>query len=139
MYKIYQVVNETLEDIAKKINTTSENLKKINGINSAIPGSYIIIPTNESEYKKYIVKQGDNVYTIARENGVDYNTLLKINGLNENDYIYPNQEILIPNNNIYITGENETINDIINKLKIDIEQIQNIGELYLVRDQIIKF
>ena len=81
MYKIYQVGNETLNDIAAKFNTTIEALEKLNGIQSVIPGSYIIIPNTESsDYTTYIVKQGDNLYAIARAYQVDYPTLLKING-----------------------------------------------------------
>ena len=101
MYKIYQVGNETLSDIAKKINTTVENLEMLNGISAVIPGSYIIIPTgnNNSDYTTYIVKQGDNMYAIARMYGVDYETLLKLNGLNKDDYIYQNQEVMIPTSN----------------------------------------
>ena len=140
MYKIYQVGNETLSDIARKFNTTIEDLERINGINNVIPGSYIIIPTiDTSEYTKYIVKQGDNMYAIARMYGVDYDTLLKVNGLNADDYIYPNQEIIIPTSKVYVTNGNETINEILNKLQISMENIKNIGDLYLLKDQIIKF
>lgn len=141
MYKIYQVGNETLSDIAKKINTTVENLEMLNGISAVIPGSYIIIPTgnNNSDYTTYIVKQGDNMYAIARMYGVDYETLLKLNGLNKDDYIYPNQEVMIPTSKTYVTNGNETINEILNKLQIEIGNIKNIGDLYLLKDQIIKF
>ena len=141
MYKIYQVGNETLSDIAKKINTTVENLEMLNGISAVIPGSYIIIPTgnNNSDYTTYIVKQGDNMYAIARMYGVDYETLLKLNGLNKDDYIYPNQEVMIPTSKTYVTNGNETINEILNKLQIEIVNIKNIGDLYLLKDQIIKF
>ena len=141
MYKIYQVGKETLSDIAKKINTTVENLEMLNGISAVIPGSYIIIPTgnNNSDYTTYIVKQGDNMYAIARMYGVDYETLLKLNGLNKDDYIYPNQEVMIPTSKTYVTNGNETINEILNKLQIEIGNIKNIGDLYLLKDQIIKF
>ena len=140
MYKIYQVGNETLIDIATKFNTTTETLEKLNGIQSVIPGSYIIIPNTESsDYTTYIVKQGDNLYAIARTYQVDYPTLLKINGLDENDYIYPNQQIMIPNNKMYVTNEQEKISDILNKLNIKLDGIKNLEDLYLVKDQIIKF
>ena len=140
MYKIYQVGNETLNDIAAKFNTTTEMLEKLNGIQSAIPGSYIIIPNTESsEYTTYIVKQGDNLYAIARTYQVDYPTLLKINGLDENDYIYPNQQIMIPNHKMYITNEQEKISEILNKLNLKLDDIKNLDELYLAKDQIIKF
>lgn len=139
MYKIYQVGNETLSDIADKLNTTVENLEKLNGINNVVPGSYIIIPSNNMEYSTYIVKQGDNIYSIARMYGVDYDTLLKLNGLNENDYIYPNQEILIPNSKMYVTNKEENLKMILNKLQIELSDIKNLEDLYLVQDQIIKY
>lgn len=136
MYKIYQVGNETLEDIAKKLNTSVDEIVRLNGTSNVMPGNYIIVPTNK-DFTSYIVKQGDNIYSIAKNNGVDYETLLKINGLDQNDYIYPNQEIIIPNRNIYVTKENETIKDIINKLNI--KDIKDIEDLYLLKDQMIKF
>jgi LysM repeat protein len=142
MYQIYQVGNgETIDIIAKKLGITVDELKRINGINDNITlmsGSYIIIPNNNmnQEYKKYIVKPGDNMYTIARENNIDLDSLLSLNGLNKNDYIYPNQEIIIPINRTYVTKENDTIKDIIDRLNIDIEKIDN---LYVVRDQIISY
>ena len=140
MYKIYQVGNETLNDIAAKFNTTIEALEKLNGIQSVIPGSYIIIPNTESsDYTTYIVKPGDNLYAIARAYQVDYPTLLKINGLDENDYIYPDQKIMIPNSKIYVTNEQEKISDILNNLNIKLDNIKNLEDLYLVKDQIIKF
>lgn len=136
MYKIYQVGNETLEEIARKLNTTIDEIVKLNGTSNIITGSYIIVPTNK-DFTTYLVKQGDNIYSIAKKSGIDYETLLKINGLNPNDYIYPDQEIIIPNRKIYVTKENETIKDVINKLNID--NIKNIEDLYLVKDQMIKF
>lgn len=136
MYKIYQVGNETLEDIAKKLNTNVDEIVRLNGTSNIIPGSCIIVPANK-DFTTYIVKQGDNIYSIAKNNGVDYETLLKVNGLDQNDYIYPNQEIIIPNKKIYVTKENETIKDIINKLNIN--NIKNIEDLYLLKDQMIKF
>lgn len=136
MYKIYQVQNETLEDIARKLNTTVDEIVRLNGTSNIAPGSYIIVPSSR-DFTTYIVKQGDNIYSIAKNNGVDYETLLKINGLDQNDYIYPNQEIIIPNRNIYVTKENETIREVMNKLNMN--DIKNIEDLYLVKDQMIKF
>lgn len=136
MYKIYQVQNETLEDIARKLNTTVDEIVRLNGTSNIAPGSYIIVPSSR-DFTTYIVKQGDNIYSIAKNNGVDYETLLKINGLDQNDYIYPNQEIIIPNRNVYVTKENETTREVMNKLNMN--DIKNIEDLYLVKDQMIKF
>ena len=147
MYQVYQIKNgETIESIAKKLNTTSDEIRRLNGIgdNATIrEGSYIIIPNNgmisnnidNNEYKKFIVKKGDNLYAIARNNNIDYQTLIRINGLKEDEYIYPNQEILIPNKKTYVTGE-EKIKDVLNKLNLNMDQIE---ELYLKEDQIINY
>ena len=131
---------ETIETIATKLNISGDELKKINGIKSGImlrPGSYIIIPTRKSgEYKTYIVKQGDNMYSIAKQNNVDYKTLLSLNGLNENDYIYPNQEIIIPIGNMYVTKETDTVEKVLTSLNIPVDEI---NELFLKEDQIIRY
>ena len=143
MYQVYQVLlGETIESIANKIGLSVDELRRLNGIGeNAIlrEGSYIIIPKNiinngNMNYKTYIVKQGDNMYAIARDNNMDFNSLLKINGLNENDYIYPNQEIIIPNKKTYVTNNNDTIQDVMTKLSIKEDKI---GDLYLKEDQII--
>jgi len=88
----------------------------------------------------YVVVKGDNIYEIARNNNVGYEELLKINGLDKDDYIYPGQQILIPKNNIslYVTNENETLSDVANKLGIsEMELIENNKTIYLFPEQLI--
>lgn len=145
MYRIYQIENETsLEEIANKFNTTADNLKKINGINNNYyiqRGNYIIVPLLENEnFETYKVKQGDSMYAIAQKYNVNYNDLLDLNGLDKDEYIYPNQEILIPKPgvNFIVTKENETLADISNKLDMTQDEIirQN-STIYLMPDQLI--
>lgn len=137
MYKIYQVTtNETLEDVARKFNTTREELIRLNGNINNLIGSYLIVPNN-NEYQTYIVKDGDNIYKIARDNNIDFSTLLKINGLDADDYIYPNQQILLPTNKMYVTNEGDTMGMIFNKLGITPNQISNLEEIKVEEDQTI--
>lgn len=144
MYGIYQVSpNDTLENIADTVGTTVDNLKKLNGIMTDMilrPSSFLIVPKYDSNYEKYIVKKGDNMYSIAKNYGINYQSLLKLNGLDEEDYIYPNEAILIPKGfNAYIT-ENETIEEIARKLNIPIEMvISKNPNLMVVEDQVIKY
>ena len=68
--------------------------------------------------------------------------LEKINGLEEDDYIYPNQEILIPKQGvgIYVTVDNETLEDISKKIGIRPEVIMDQNDkLYLLPDQLIVY
>ncbi len=144
MYQIYQVgPNETITSIANKLNISVDELRKINGIGenfSIVAGSYIIIPSNSNmdneEYIKYVIKPGDNIYSIARDYNIDFETLLNLNGLNKDDYIYPSQEILIPKRKTYITKDNDTIKTVLEKLNINEDKIR---DLYLIPDQIILY
>lgn len=147
MYQIYQVgPNEDINVIARKIGIPADELRRINGIgdtSNIISGSYIIIPSMNNmndnymeECNKYTVKTGDTMYGIAKDSNIDVDTLLSLNGLNKNDYIYPNQEIVIPSSKTYVTQENDTIKDIVNKLNINTDKIK---DLYVVKDQVIMY
>lgn len=143
MYQVYQIKEgENLNDVANKLNINISELKRLNGLTDNIvlkSGSYIIIPNSNyigTNYSKYIIKKGDTLYSIAKANNIDYQTLVKFNGLKDGEYIYPEQEIIIPSINTYITKEKETIKDVLTKLNINID---NIKDLYLEEDQIINY
>ena len=146
MYKIYQVeMGETLDTIALKLNTTVDTLKEINGILTdvtLIPGSFLIVPVFDDKFITYEVKNGDTIYSISKNYNVDYNLILKLNGLDENDYIYPNQKLVIPNSNYtyYITLENDTLPIIAQKMNKNIIDILNQNDnIILEKDQLIIF
>lgn len=144
MYKIYIVeYGDTLGKIAEKFDVSVDVLEKINGpINNLVPGMQIVVPNNSSNlpFSNYVVEKGDSVYDIARKNNVNYQDLIMLNGLDENDYIYPGQQILVPKPGygIYITEDNETINGIAGRIGIQPNSIisQN-GSLYLMPNQLI--
>lgn len=145
MYRIYQVeYGDTINSIATKTGTTANNIKNINGINSdsdLVVGSLIIVPKEENQlFEKYIVKKGDSIYSIAKAYNVDPSTLLLLNGLNKNDYIYPNQEITVPKNGVvvYVTKEGDTVDGIINNLGIDANTFNRENErIFVLGDQLV--
>ena len=143
MYKIYQIeYGDTLDLIALKTNTTIDELKRINGINDNYDisvGELIIVPNNNEMFSTYIVNTGDTLWSIAQSNNIDVDTLLKLNGLDEGDYIYPNQEIIIPSSNvdIYITKYNDTVQDVLSNLDVDIVTLANENnKIFVVEDQL---
>jgi len=143
MYKIYVVeYGDTINSIAQKFSVSIDALEKINGpINSLVPGMQIVVPNNGTlPFTTYIVEKGDSIYDIARKNNVNFHDLLLVNALEENDYIYPGQELLIPKSGygLYVTVDNDTLNTVSVKLKIKAEDIvsQN-GALYLMPNQLI--
>lgn len=146
MYSIYQIqVGDTLDTIANKVGTTKQILLTINGLvdTNLVPGNYIVIPMNVNlPFTTYTVKKGDNIYEIAREYGVDYETLLEINGLNKDDYIYPDQEIIIPNKNfnVYVTRDNDSLATVAAKLGANqVDLIRDNATIYLLPEQLILY
>src|SRR5574344_393619 len=98
MYEIYVTMyGDNLSSIADKFSISVDELERINGkIDTIAPGMQIVVPkSNRIPFNTYIVKQGDTIYDIARESNLNPKYLLMINGLNENDFIYPNQELII--------------------------------------------
>lgn len=145
MYSIYQVeYGDTIDIIAKKSGTTPENIKNINGINNnsdLMVGSLVIIPKKTDNYfENYVVKAGDSIYSIARMYNTNPDTLLLLNGLNKDDYIYPNQEIIVPLSGVivYITKEGDTIDYIINNLGVDANELNKQNKkIFVMPDQLI--
>ena len=147
MYEIYKVqTGDTLDSIANKYGTTQALLLQINGLPDSytpLPNSKIIVPLNQnSTYKYYTVKKGDNMYRIAEENNVNYELLLQINGLEKDDYIYPNQTILLPQNglSLYLTKQGDTLSEILENFNTTYQEIKEKNpNIYLASEQIIVF
>lgn len=147
MYEIYKIKEgDTIEGIAQKYGTTVGVLRQINGFydnNFIKDGNQIIVPVQKMQpYLYYTVKKGDNMYEIAKDNGVDYNLLLQINGLDEGDYIYPNQTIMIPRKGIklYMTSDNDTLDFVLKKMGVSVDEMVKENEnVYLRPEQILIF
>lgn len=88
---------DVLEKIARNHHTTVTEIMRINKMNSTRLqiGQILYVPTSgfsssssthstiEQEPKYYIVKNGDNPWTIAIKNGIKVEELLRLNNLND--------------------------------------------------------
>ena len=127
-------------------------MKKIKNKNVKFFFSYLIlgefmleIPENNYYTDYYIVKEGIMLEDFAKKYNIDNRLLSILNGLNKEDYLYPNQTILMPKNNMnyYITKDTDTLNDvnrIMNSNIIDlINQNNNIflkeGQLIIYKEK----
>ncbi len=145
MFDRYKVKNgEDLLLIAKKFNTTPDFIKDINDIyfvENLRAGMDIVVPKNrETYFEIYKIEQGDTLYKIARDYNVNPDLLANMNGLDINDYIYPNQELLIPKTNYsyYITSEGDTLNTVTKTFDISKERLLDQNQtIYLLPGQII--
>lgn len=139
MYSVYEVKqNETLESIANDLNITIEQLIKLNGnLDNLKQGQLIVIPTKVN-YSTYLAKKGDTLYSISKKYNIDIKSLELINGFKEDEYLYVEQEVLIPNNKIYVTKENDNLIEIIEKLNMSFDKLTSLNDtLILKEDQII--
>ena len=135
---------DSLENIAYKFNTDIETIKDINNIfneNSLREDMEIIVPNNfESYFNIYTIESGDTLYEIARKYNINPTLLASINGLDMNDYIYPNQEILIPKSgySYYITDEGDTLDTVSDTFMIEKKQLLEQNKtIYLLPGQVL--
>lgn len=135
---------EDLKDVAKKYNTTIKIIQDLNNLyylDDVREGMEVVVPKESKDYfNYYVVKQGDSLYRIARQYNINPELLASINGLNMDDYIYPNQQILIPKNgySYYITAEGDTIEGVINAFNSTKEKfLLDNSTIYLMPGQLL--
>ena len=94
---------------------------------------------NNDFFENYIVKEGDTLYQLSKDNNVDIDMLSKINGLASYDYLYPNQTLLIPKEDIklYITKEGDTLKTVSTDKDVPLDTIiSNNKNIYLLPNQL---
>lgn len=136
--------NENLLNVANKYNTSVKILQDINNLyclDDVREGMEIIVPTESKDYfNYYVVEQGDSLYGIARKYNINPELLANINGLDDDDYIYPNQQILIPKNgySYYITAEGDTLDEVIRAFNSNRDKFLNENKtIYLMAGQLL--
>ena len=143
MYDKYTVgYNETLSDIASRFNTTKEELLSVNNIydeGMVRAGMDIAVPVSNDYFTTYTVNSGDNLYAISRRYNINPTLLAALNGLNMDDYIYPNQKIMIPKSgySFYITKDGDTLSTVADKFKRNVNELTSMNNtIYLLPGQL---
>ena len=103
-----------------------------------------MLDDNLNEKKEYFdyytVIEGDTLYRIGRKYNINPNILAALNVLNMDDYIYPNQTILIPISgySYYITAEGDTIDEIIKVFNSNLNKFMDENKtIYLMAGQLL--
>ena len=106
---------DSLYSIAKKYNTTVNELKRYNNLKSELLniGDRIVIPCNvendykpgESNYVSYTIEKGDTLYSIANKFGTTVDKIKQDNNLTSNNLVVGN--ILIVNDNTNVSSVKE--------------------------------
>ena len=145
MYKVYKVLpGEELRSMADKLNMEMQVLCELNGLTEETEvraGENIVVPNHQaSMFQTYRVKSGENLYEIGKRYDVSASNLALINGIEESDYIYPNQELMIPRKGvtIYVTKDGDTLMDAVRYFKSSPEKLQMENEnIYLLPEQLL--
>lgn len=145
MYDKYLIKKgENIDILAKKFATNPSILMEINNIpfkDYFREGKEIVVPLNKDKYfEYYTVQKGDSLYKIAREKNLNPELLALLNGLDNDDYIYPNQAIMLPKSNYsyYVTAEGDTFDMVTKKFNVDKNTFLKENEIiYLMPGQLL--
>ena len=100
-----------------------------------------MMPNDSGTYFEYYkIKSGDTLYAIAKKYNINPELLASLNGLNSNDYIYPDQMILIPKSSYsyYITKSGDTLDNVANIFNISVDDMLKQNEvIYLLDGQLL--
>ncbi len=149
---------DNLYTIAEKYNVDVESIKDLNNLNTnnLSIGQQLKIPTilidetkiPENNYQEYIVKKGDNLYTIAKRFNISVDDIKKINNLKNNELSigqlliigkYPNNDNGVflecygnddPSNyNTYIVKKDDNLYSIAGRYNISVNKLKEINNL----------
>ena len=89
----------TLYAIAQFFGTTVEELARANGLRppyTIYPGQKLVLPIEDiTSPEYYVVRPGDNLFSIADRYGLELNEILRLNRLENPNVIYPGQILKI--------------------------------------------
>lgn len=94
-----------------------------------IGGPYIDAPSLQMNF--YYAKKGDNLASIAKENDLDFYTILSVNGLEESNDISIGQKLRIPNQRgiLHKVRRGESIEDIALMYDVNIRKIIRVNQI----------
>ena len=135
---IYKVTKgDTLYSISKKLDTTVDELKKLNNLNNNVlsVGQILKIPTkfvDIGEVDVYQVKPGDTLYKIAKDFNISVDELKALNDLVDDD-LYVGQLLNVPSGlslvNSYIVNSGDTLYSIAKKFNISLNKLKEYNNL----------
>ena len=132
---------DSLYSIAKKYNTTINELKQLNNLksNNLSINQVLKIPSNNEEFNKYItytVQKGDSLYSISKKYNTTVDKIKNINNLT-NNALSIGQVLKIPTNNKeestivtnYIVKSGDSLYSIAKKYNTSVDKIKQLNNL----------
>ena len=88
-----------------------------------IYGEYKIYNKEKSEKDVYIIKRGDNLYSISRRFNFSLKELISVNEIKSPYKIYPKQRIILPKKKVHIVKKGDTLYSISRLYKTDLFEL----------------
>lgn len=91
-------------------------------------------------YTYYVIQNGDTLYKIGKEYNLNPKLIAELNGLKYDEYIYPNQTIILPKKGVqyYITKKDDTLKSVAETFKVKESDLANQNQtIYLLDGQMI--
>ncbi len=129
---------DTLWSLARRFNTTVDELKKANNLttNSLSIGELLKIPESDTttvEEEVYIVKSGDTLYSIARKYNLSVDELKKLNNLTSNT-LSIGQRLIVKSTpqmseNTYVVVKGDSLYAIARRFNTTVDEIKKLNNL----------
>ena len=132
---------DSLYSIARKYNTTVDELKRLNNLSSNVLsiGQVLKIPSSESNNmgsstgttNTYVVKSGDSLYSIARKYNTTVDEIKNLNNLTSN-LLSIGQVLKIPSGsstNTYVVKSGDNLYSIARKYQITVNELKKLNNL----------
>ncbi|MBR1718015.1 MAG: LysM peptidoglycan-binding domain-containing protein [Bacilli bacterium] len=127
---------DTLYSISRMTGISIDDIRRINNLDSDILsiGQVILLKDNnmDSNYVEYVVKKGDNLYSISKIYGITQKELMEINNLKSN-MLSIGQVLLVPSNGIesttYIVKPGDTLYQIARNYNTTVDNLKNKNNL----------
>lgn len=128
---------DSLYSIARKLNTTVDELKRLNNLtsNNLSVGQVLRIPSKlviDDEENIYVVKSGDTLYKIAQNYNTTVDELKKVNNLTTNT-LSVGQLLKIPSPisepAIYTVQKGDSLYSIANKFNTTVDKLKSLNNL----------
>ena len=132
---------DSLYSIARKYNTTVDELKRLNNLTSNVLsiGQVLKIPSSESNNtgsntgttNTYVVKSGDSLYSIARKYNTTVDEIKRLNNLTSN-LLSIGQVLKIPSGsstNTYVVKSGDNLYSIARKYQITVDELKKLNNL----------
>ena len=129
---------DTLSDIARQYGLSISDIKELNELKNdrIYPGMKLTIADTPEEGEdvqfEYVVKEGDNLYSISRKFDVGLDLLQQLNNINGKS-IYPGQKLQLRPSSldeaVHVVRSGDTLSGIARKYNIKVSTLKNLNRI----------